>query len=91
MKYFTSPLFRRLLKKLNFREQEEAKRAISELTAFFDSGIKSEGLGLKHLSGSIWEIRSTLKDRILFSFNDDEVFFLIIGSHDDVRRYLKGA
>lgn len=90
MKYFTYPLFRRIFKKLDFRKQEEIKRAISELTAFFDSGIKSKGLGLKRLRGNIWEFRASLKDRIVFSFDNDEVFFLLVGSHDEVRKYLKG-
>ena len=89
MKYFTAPLFRRIFKKLDFQKREEVKRAMSELSAFFDSGIRSEGLGLKRLHGNIWEIRATLKDRILFSFEKDGIFFLIVGNHDEVRKYLK--
>ena len=89
MKYFTSLLFRRLFKKLDFHEKEEVKRAISELTAFFDSRIRSEGLGLKRLCGDIWEIRSSLKDRILFSFEKNEIFFLMVGDHDEIKKYLK--
>jgi hypothetical protein len=89
MKYFTSPLFRRTFKKLDPLKKEGVKKAISELTVFFDSGIKTEGLGLKRLHGNFWEIRASINDRILFSFEGDEVFFLIAGNHDDIRRFLK--
>ena len=47
MKYFVDSQFERLYKKLGFQQQEQIKRAISELLAFFDSGVKTEGLGLK--------------------------------------------
>jgi mRNA-degrading endonuclease RelE of RelBE toxin-antitoxin system len=89
MKYFLSPLFKRVIKKLDPRKKEEIKRAISELTAFFDSGIRSEGLGLKRMHGNIWEIRASLEDRILFSFEKDEIFFLIAGNHDAIKNFLK--
>jgi mRNA-degrading endonuclease RelE of RelBE toxin-antitoxin system len=89
MKYFTSPLFRRIFKKLDPREKEEAKRAIAKLAAFFNSGRKAEGLGLKRLHGNFWEIRASISDRILFSFEADEIFFLLAGNHDDIRRFLK--
>lgn len=89
MKYFLSPYFKRIIKKLDFHKTEEVKRAISELTAFFDSGIKSEGLGLKRLRGNFWEIRASLEDRILFSFEKDEIFFLIAGNHDAIKNFLK--
>lgn len=89
MKYFTSALFGRLLKKLDFKKQEAVKRAISELTVFFDSGTRSQGLGLKRLRGNIWEIRASIDSRIIFSFEKSEIYFLLIGSHDEVRRFLK--
>jgi len=89
MRYFLSPLFKRLFKKLDFQKKEKVNRAISELIAFFDSGIRSEGLGLKRMRGNIWEIRASLDDRLLFSFERDEIFFLIIGNHDEVKKFLK--
>jgi mRNA-degrading endonuclease RelE of RelBE toxin-antitoxin system len=89
MKYFLSPLFKRLIKKLDFQKNEEIKRAISELIAFFESGVRSEGLGLKRLHGNYWEIRASIRDRILFSFDDDEISFLIVGNHDEVKHFLR--
>ncbi|MFA6548799.1 MAG: hypothetical protein WCT39_02575 [Candidatus Margulisiibacteriota bacterium] len=89
MKYFTSSLFKRIVKKLDFQKQEEIKRAISELVAFFDSGLKSEGMGLKRLRENIWEIRASRSDRILFNFEKDEIHFLVVSGHDEIRRYLK--
>ena len=89
MKYFLSSHFKRIVKKIDFQKREAAKRAISELVTFFDSGIRSEGLGLKRLRGNIWEIRASLDDRILFSFEKDEIFFLIFGNHGEIKKFLK--
>ncbi|OGC07243.1 hypothetical protein A2230_09250 [candidate division WOR-1 bacterium RIFOXYA2_FULL_36_21] len=89
MIFLTTALFERLFKKLDFYKQEEVKRAVSELVAFFDSGIKTEGLGLKQLRKTIWEIRASIKDRILFSLVDGKTTLLIIGNHDDIRKFLK--
>jgi hypothetical protein len=89
MKYFTSPLFRRAFKKLDPQRIEEAKRAIADLTEFFNSGIRTEGLGLKRLRSNIWEIRTSIRDRMLFSFEKDEIFFLIVGNHEEIKRFLK--
>ncbi|MBU0573963.1 MAG: hypothetical protein KKH83_05760 [Candidatus Margulisbacteria bacterium] len=89
MKYFVDSQFERLYKKLGFQRQEQIKRAISELLAFFDSGVKTEGLGLKKLRKDYWEIRSTLKERILFSLQDDIVRFILVGDHESIRRFLK--
>ena len=89
MKYETNGSFRRSFKKLPNDRQEQIVDSIQSLKKFYDQRIKPEGLGLKRLREDVWEIRSSLKDRILFAFSGDQVTFLIAGKHDDIRRYLK--
>ena len=48
------------------------------------------GLGLKKYGKDYWEIRSTLSDRILFEWGNDEVIFRFVGSHDELRKFVRG-
>ena len=89
MKYERKNSFKRIFRKLPEERQDQVLEAIQALINFYESGTKVGGLGLKRLRDDIWEIRSSLKDRILFSFNEDIVTFIIVGNHNDVRRYLK--
>jgi hypothetical protein len=47
------------------------------------------GLGLKNWYADYWEIRAGLKDRILFEFTDT-IVFLFVGSHDEIKNFIKG-
>ena len=89
MKYERKNSFKRALKRLPPDRQKRAGAAIQALITFYESKIKTEGLGLIYLRDDVWEIRSSLKDRILFSLEDDLVSFLVVGNHDAIRRYLK--
>jgi len=47
------------------------------------------GMGLKRLRGALWEFRVGLHDRVLIKFEGSVVTFALVGSHDDIHRYLK--
>ncbi len=50
-------------------------------------------LGLKPFRGTrskYWEFRSTLADRILFSWEAGGVVLRFVGSHDDLRKFARG-
>lgn len=48
-----------------------------------------KGLGLKKLRGAVWEVRIDLHLRIVFAMEADLLSFLLVGNHDDVRRFLR--
>lgn len=89
MIFLFKPSFSRLFKKLDLSKQKQALEAIEALKTVLGSNTKLEGLGLKRLSRDLWEIRSSLKDRILFTFKKDIITFILIGNHDDIAKYLK--
>ena len=89
MRYERKPSFDKTIKKLSSDRKEKVKEAIQALVVFFETGQKTEGLGLKKLSNDFWEIRTDLKDRILFRFKGDLVKFVIVGTHNEIKRYLK--
>jgi mRNA-degrading endonuclease YafQ of YafQ-DinJ toxin-antitoxin module len=48
------------------------------------------GLGIRKLHASgIWEARVGLRLRLVFTFADDALTLCRLGSHDEIRRYLK--
>jgi len=89
MKYEYKPSFDKTFKKMESIRKEKASIAVSQLIDFFETGVKSKGLGLKHLREIYWEIRFNIKDRIIFSVENDIVSFIITGNHDEIKRFLK--
>lgn len=84
-----APAFLRLFNKLDSPVKEGVKVTISKVIDLYETGNKSVGLGIKHLRGDLWEARSGLKIRVVYSMSEDEIRFLLAGSHDDVKNFLK--
>lgn len=67
------------------------EQALARLVRALDSGERTEGLGLKKLERDFWEIRAGLSIRVLFKMEKGRVTFVIVGTHDAIRRYLRHA
>ncbi len=89
MEYEQKPSFIESLKALPPDRKERVKEAIKKLVIFFEQGERSQGLGLKKIRKNFWEIRTNIKDRILFRVKNGVVEFIIVGKHDEIRKYLK--
>ena len=79
----------RSFRKLPAPLQERAIHAVDALLDYFQTGQRPHGLGLKRLQRSFWEIRVGLSARILFELGQDCVNFVIVGNHDDIRRWIR--
>lgn len=80
----------RSFRKLTSPQQENVIKAIDALIEFIKTGEKPEGLGLKNVRSDYWEIRLSVKNRIIFEFKGDAINFVFVGGHNGVRRFLKG-
>lgn len=89
MRYEYKPSFDRTFKRLPPDRKKKVTEAISFLIDFFETGKKTKGLGLKNPRGDFWEIRANIRDRIIFTLIDGTVSFIIVGTHDEIRRFLK--
>ena len=89
MKYEYKPSFDKTFRKMKSISKKKASSAISELIDFFETGKKPGGLGLKHLKDIFWEIRFNIRDRIIFSLENDTVSFIIAGNHNEIKIFLK--
>jgi mRNA-degrading endonuclease RelE of RelBE toxin-antitoxin system len=90
MRFEFKPSFDRSVKSLSPPVKQEIKEICLYLIDVL-SGEKdlSRGLGLKNVQKNYWEIRKGLKLRILFRWRADHIDFILAGTHDDIRQFLK--
>lgn len=91
MRYFRTEFFKRTYQSLDPTRKKRVDRALRQLEVFYSESQRPFGLGLKALRSGVWEIRSGLADRIIFRRSGDSVEFILVGSHDEIKRFLKQA
>ena len=89
MRYERKPAFERTLRRLPSDRKDRKKEAIRQLVVFFETRQQPEGLGLKRLRENYWELRAGMSDRVIFRLTGDLVEFVIVGNHDEIRRFLR--
>lgn len=90
MKYEFKPSFDRSVKSLSLSGKEALVCACLEFLDIVEGRVPlASGIGLKHLRGDYWEIRPDLKNRILFRWSEDAIEFILAGSHDSIKRFMK--
>lgn len=88
MRYERKSAFDRSLDQLSDERKTRIKEAIRQIVTFFETRQQPQGLGLKRLRKDFWEIRAGLGDRIVFRLRGDLVEFVLVGNHDEIRRFL---
>ena len=82
--------FDRSVKGLSDGAKIEIKKAVFEIIDLVSTGkSSSKGQGITRLHKDYWEARTTIRERILFKLTDDLIQFIIVGNHEDVKRFLK--
>ena len=89
MRYSFDRSFTRSLKRFDPTQQLEIKRRVDLFIRALTAQHLPAGFGLTKLRPRLWEIRSGLAQRILFWRTEENVRFTFVGSHDEVRRFLK--
>jgi len=91
VQYDRTAAFKTLHQKLDRTRRQKVDRALQQLIHVLETQQWPRGLGLKKLRWHLWEVRVDLSDHIVFKRENDLVTFLVVGSHDDVQRFLKHA
>lgn len=89
MRYTFDSSFKRSLKRFDPLQQLELKRRVDLFLRALAADQLPAGFGLTKLRPLLWEMRSGLAQRVLFWRSKDEIRFTFVGSHDEVRRFLK--
>lgn len=85
------PSFERSRKRLSSSDTLKLKKALFQLNDFLVSGVLPKGLGLKKLSGTIYELRVDIRLRVILQMERDLVYLVLVGSHNDIKHYLKNV
>ena len=83
------PSFYRSLKAKDPSSQQRVQKAVAGVLDYYAQGVVTPGLGVTHLRGAFWEARVGLQTRLLWRRSKDLIEFVLVGSHDEVKRFLK--
>ena len=83
------PTFQRSLKKLSPLEKAQLEESLDQFKAFVYRRVVPSGFGFKKLDQDIYEFRVGLRLRVLVLAEEDIYYLVLIGSHDEVNRYLR--
>ena len=86
--------FEKSLRRVSAHDRMRTADTIEQIVRYFETHQAPEGLGLKKLFshaglGAVFEGRVSLALRLLFSVYDEVVTFLMVGNHDEVRRFIR--
>lgn len=63
--------------------------ATLQIKAYLEKRTAPHGLGIKKIGPNTFEARATDKMRIVWVHLGETVYFSLLGSHDEVRRFIK--
>jgi len=81
--------FRRYCRDLGREERAALLKSLLELDRVLENPRQHSGTGLRKLPNGVWELRAGLALRALFYLEKEEATFLFLGTHDEVRRFLR--
>lgn len=81
--------FRRAYERSSPLLHELVDKALRELGEYLQTRRAPVGLGLKKLGAGVYEARAGLELRIVFVEEGSKVVLALLGSHQEVRRFLR--
>ena len=83
------PRFGRAYQRLSEADQRLVDAALGRLQHYLDTGEAPVGLGIKRLGRRTYEFRAGLALRVVYVVEGVQVVLALLGSHDEVRRFLR--
>ena len=81
--------FQRSLKGLHPREKVSIQNQVDSFMLAVDVRRIPDGFGLKWYQGELWEFRTDIAFRVLFSWKKDSIVFLFSGNQNEVRQFAR--
>lgn len=83
------PSFERSVDKLTSREKKQLAKSLDSFNNFIITGRASFSLRFKKIDYDKYEFRVNIKLRLIVKEEDDIFYLVLVGSHDEVKRYLR--
>jgi hypothetical protein len=84
-----SPRFRAQARALPAERQKLVADAVAALSGAFGKPHLHSGLGIRRLKRDYFECRPDRDTRMVFKLEGSTASLMLVGSHDDVQRFLK--
>lgn len=83
------PSFERLVKKLTPQEKTQLAKSLEALNTYLLTGIAPFGFRYKKIGDNKYEFRVDIKLRVVVEEVGDIIYLVLVGNHEDIRRYLR--
>lgn len=83
------PSFERSVKKLPQQDKKQLAESLEMLNRFLLTGEAPFGFRFKKINSDKYEFRVGIRLRVIVKEDGDIFYLVLVGSHDEVRRYLK--
>ncbi len=84
-----SKRFKAAARSLSDEQLDQLVEALRLLPVAFGQPHQHRGLGIRRLKGREFEFRINRDTRVVFTLEGSTAILRLVGSHDDVQRYLK--
>ena len=89
LRFGFSRSFEKSLRKLDPPQKVGIQRQVDSFMLAMDVRQIPTGFGVKKLGGDLWEFRTDLALRVLFSWRKSSVAFLFVGNHNEMQLFLR--
>lgn len=89
-KLFILSSFERSVKSLTAEQKELLGKGLESFNQYLLTGQSSYGFRLKKINHDKYEFRINIRLRIILKKDDDGYYLVLVGDHNEVRRYLRG-
>ncbi len=87
MRFAYAESFHKTIRNLSQAQAKKLLAAVGKFESSWEENRFPQGVGLKHLRGQFFEFRADIHNRVLFKKEADLIYYLLYGSHDDIRRF----
>lgn len=81
--------FERLVKRLTSLEKRQLAKGLEALNTYILTGIAPFGFRYKKIGDNKYEFRIDIRLRVVVEEAGDIIYLVLVGNHDDIRRYLR--
>ena len=89
MRFAYQPSFLDTTRQLSHAQAAKLLKAIEKFQHAMETYQWSPGLGITHLRDDYFEFRVDIQTRVIYRRAGDLIQYILYGSHDQVRRFLK--
>jgi hypothetical protein len=91
MRYAYQPSFLETTRHLSRVQSVKLLKAIEKFQNAIETHQWPPGLGITHLRNEYFEFRVDIHTRVIYQRRSDLIQYILYGSHDQIKRFLKAA